>query len=213
MKKWLLALILLFGFFNVSLASGAEIVGRGQVIDGDSIVISGLRIRLHGIDAPEIKQVCTRAGSTYRCGEFAARALTNMTEGRTLRCEQKDIDRYKRIIAVCRTAETDLNAWMVRGGYAVAYRYYSSDYVSLENAAKSKGKGIWSGQFVMPWDWRRGTRLSSKGIRHSNNEKTPITKPKKYACCKICRKGQACGNSCISRRYTCRKSRGCACNQ
>jgi len=77
MKKWLLALILLFGFFNVSLASGAEIVGRGQVIDGDSIVISGLRIRLHGIDAPEIKQVCKRGGSTYLCGEIAARALTN----------------------------------------------------------------------------------------------------------------------------------------
>jgi len=213
MKGLLLASMALFAMIHAPIVSKAEIVGTARVIDGDTIVVGDLRIRLHGIDAPEIKQVCTRAGSTYRCGEFAARALTNMTEGRTLRCEQKDIDRYKRIIAVCRTAETDLNAWMVRGGYAVAYRYYSPDYVSLENAARSEGKGVWSGQFVMPWDWRRGTRLSSQGIRHSNNEKTPITKPKKYACCKICRKGQACGNSCISRRYTCRKPRGCACNQ
>ena len=205
--------MVLLGILHFSVAYGADIVGSARVIDGDTIVVRGLRIRLHGIDAPEINQVCTRAGLTYRCGEISAQALTKVVEGGTLQCEQKDIDRYKRIVAVCRIAETDINAWMVSGGHAVAYRHYSLDYASLENTAKATGEGIWSGRFVMPWDWRRGARLSPQATPGSNSDQTPITKSKKHACCKICRKGQACGNSCISRRYTCRKPPGCACNQ
>ena len=213
MKSLLLASILSLTMIHAPVVSKAEIVGTARVIDGDTIVVRGLRIRLHGIDAPEVNQVCTRAGSTYRCGETATQALTNVVGGRTLRCEQKDVDRYKRIIAVCRIAEIDINAWMVRDGHAVAYRYYSLDYASLENTARAMGKGIWLGRFVMPWDWRRGARLSTQAAPRSNSDQTPITKPKKHACCKICRKGQACGNSCISRRYTCREPPGCACNQ
>jgi endonuclease YncB( thermonuclease family) len=73
-------------------------------------------------------------------------------------CEARDIDRYGRTIAVCSQDGVDLNSWMVEEGWAVAYRQYSRDYVGEEANARRAGRNIWSGSFVMPWDWRRGAR-------------------------------------------------------
>ena len=140
-------------------ATANELNGVASVIDGDTVEIRGTRIRLHGIDAPESRQLCTRpSGQSWRCGQQAALALSDRIGRRSVSCVARDTDRYGRIIAVCSQDGIDLNAWMVAEGWAVAYRRYSLDYASAETEAQSAGRNIWSGTFVMPWDWRRGAR-------------------------------------------------------
>jgi len=140
-------------------ATANELNGVASVIDGDTVEIRGTRIRLHGIDAPESRQLCTRpSGQSWRCGQQAALALSDRIGRRSVICVARDTDRYGRTIAVCSQDGIDLNAWMVAEGWAVAYRQYSRDYVLADTEARSAGRNIWSGTFVMPWDWRRGAR-------------------------------------------------------
>ncbi len=140
------------------------LTGIPTVIDGDTIDIHGQRIRLHGIDAPESKQVCISGGKKYRCGQKAALALSDRIGRRSLTCRAKDTDRYGRVIAVCFKGQEDLNGWLVSEGLAVAYRRYSQDYVAHEARAQSMSAGLWAGEFIMPWDWRRGNRLASERV-------------------------------------------------
>ena len=72
-----------------------------------------------------------------------------------MRCEERDIDRYERIVAVCYGGSVDLNEQMVRLGLALAYRRYSLDYVEAEEEAQADGAGMWHGEFVPPWEWRK----------------------------------------------------------
>ena len=118
-----------------------------------------LRIRLHGIDAPESAQTYRAGGKTWPCGAAARRALRERIAGWPVECAERDRDRYGRIVAVCRVDGADLNAWMVSQGWAVAYRKYSTDYVSHETSAKAARRGLWRGEFVEPSRWRRGERL------------------------------------------------------
>jgi len=148
-----------------------SIVGVASVIDGDTIEVHGARIRMHGIDAPESRQECIRADSTsWRCGQQAALALADRIGRLPVTCRRTDTDHYGRMIAICFKGEEDLNAWMVAGGWAVAYRRYSRDYVRLEEHAKTAGTGIWSSQFVMPWDWRRGQRIVARDVASERPE-------------------------------------------
>ena len=181
----------------VAFPAVADVTGKARVVDGDTIHISETKIRLHGIDAPELKQICTAGRTEWACGQAATKALIDAIDGHDVTCRGGKRDRYKRLIAVCYVGKTDLNAKMVRTGWALAYRKYSRDYVDAEASAKKDGVGLWRGQFVAPWEWRRGKRQTSKVQK---------------SCCKICRKGKACGNSCIRRTYTCRKLQGCACD-
>ena len=147
-----------------TLNSGAiaeTITGRASVIDGDTLEIHGQRIRLFGIDAPESGQSCVIGGKAWRCGHRASFALADRIDSRTISCEQKDRDRYNRIVAVCHSGNEDLNGWMVSKGWAMAYRQYSPNYISHEDNALRSKVGIWQGDFVAPWDWRRGKRLSN----------------------------------------------------
>ncbi len=140
---------------TTAIAKGTVLQGTVSVIDGDTLDLHGQRIRLHGIDAPESKQTCTREGETWRCGQAAALALAERIGRQSVACEQRDIDRYKRIVAICRLGAEDLNAWMVRSGWAMAYRQYSKDYIDDEMMARDAKAGIWTGEFQAPWDWRR----------------------------------------------------------
>ncbi len=135
------------------------LVGRASIIDGDTIEIQGKRIRLFGIDAPESRQVCQdEDGHDYRCGQRATSALSNRIGGQTVSCDQRDIDRYGRIVAVCQAGGEDLNGWLVSEGLAVAYTRYSVRYVPAEIRARFTGRGIWAGDFMEPEAWRRRNR-------------------------------------------------------
>ena len=145
----------------------ADITGKPRVIDGDTIEIAGERIRLHGIDAPESKQTCTdKDGKEWRCGQDATFALANLIQNHWITCKGDGRDRYGRLIAVCFAGPYDLNAMMVQRGWALAYRRYSSEYVDEEADAKANKDGLWRGEFVPPWEWRRGKRLpETTGMR------------------------------------------------
>lgn len=134
------------------------ITGNASVIDGDTIEIHGTRIRLFGIDAPESGQSCSAQGKNFRCGQRAALALADEIGNQVVNCQVKDRDRYGRVVAVCLAGGEDINAWMVANGWALAYRNYSHDYVSQEERAAGSKIGMWQGEFVPPWDWRRSRR-------------------------------------------------------
>ena len=139
-------------------SAAADIMGQATVIDGDTIEMHGRHIRLFGIDAPEAPQTCTASGKPYLCGQQAALALADHIGRRMVSCEERDIDRYGRIVAICFAGGDDLGGWLVEHGWALAYRRYSVAYVGLERAAESAGRGIWRGEFVTPWEWRKGIR-------------------------------------------------------
>ena len=142
----------------------ADMTGQATVIDGDTIDIHGTRIRLHGIDAPESGQHCYIDGKRWRCGQRAALALADKIDHRPVTCQERDRDRYGRVVAVCRVAGQDLGAWLVGNGLALAYRRYSTAYVPHEDAARTAKAGMWQGAFVPPWDWRHGDRLEATAI-------------------------------------------------
>lgn len=141
------------------------IVGRASVIDGDTLEIHGTRIRLHGIDAPESDQLCSVGRKKSRCGQKSALALADKIGSRTVSCDPRDVDRYNRVVAVCSAGGEDLNAWMVASGWAIAYRYYSTDYIQQEEKASASKLGIWQGDFVPPWEWRQGERLAGNEVQ------------------------------------------------
>jgi len=133
--------------------SGAVTVTK--ISDGDSLRSGRLKIRLHGIDAPELKQTCQGAdGDDWPCGEASRAALAGMVD-RPLQCELRDVDRYGRLIMRCLAGETDIAEQLVSQGLALAYRRYSQDYVTAEQDAARAGRGMWQGRFEAPWDWRR----------------------------------------------------------
>ncbi len=152
--------VLLLVFLSILAAPvfAQDISGIPTVIDGDTIDIDGQRIRLHGIDAPESKQICTEGKIEWYCGKEATAALTLLIQGRQTDCWKTDTDRYGRTVAVCLTADKYLNALMVSGGHAVAYSKYSKAYVPLEQIARKEKRGLWKGKFVFPWNWRKGVR-------------------------------------------------------
>lgn len=136
-------------------ASGNSLSGIAKVIDGDTLKILGTRIRLFGIDSPEKGQICRKSDVKYNCGKQATAALSKKISGSKIFCFKEDIDRYGRIVGICKLNEIDLNAWMVRGGWALAYRRYTNRYTDEENLARKAKVGIWQGQFEKPWEWRR----------------------------------------------------------
>src|SRR6266404_6378373 len=145
--------------------AAADIIGQASVIDGDTIEIHGQRIRLFGIDAPEHDQLCEAGGAQYRCGQKAALALADQIGKQAVDCAPRDVDQYGRVVAVCSAAGEDLNAWMVRHGWALAYRHYSTAYVPDEDAAHLAGVGMWRGTFDAPWDWRQGKRQGAAQVQ------------------------------------------------
>lgn len=128
-----------------------------KVVDGDSLRSGPLKIRLHGIDAPERKQTCRTAGGVeWPCGTAATDTMKTII-GTTpqLACTLIDVDRYGRLVMRCRADGADIAETLVAEGLALAYRRFSEDYVAAERAAERAKRGMWQGRFETPWDWRR----------------------------------------------------------
>ena len=133
-----------------------EILGSvPRIVDADTLDVAGQKVRLQGIDAPESAQSCRQAGGRrYQCGEHATQALRTRIGPGAVTCTIEGRDRYLRALGICYAADgTDLNAWLVRQGHALAYRKYSTTYVPQEDQAKAAQAGLWAGAFVPPWDW------------------------------------------------------------
>ena len=126
--------------------------------DGDSFSLSGEEIRLWGIDAPEFFQTCRDpAGKEYPCGRQAKEYLQGLIEQHAVRCESTTRAKNEtRIVARCFIGADDLGQQMVRGGWAVEYRYFSKGaYTAAELEAKNSHRGLWAGTFQNPRDWRK----------------------------------------------------------
>ena len=126
-----------------------------RIVDGDTIHIDKIKYRLHGIDAPEIKQLCKINEKSYKCGIKSKEFLVSLIGNKRVRCVHKDIDRYKRIVAECFVDNINLNKELVKGGWALAYTEYSRDYVADEHFAKKNNLGMWKGKFIEPKKWRK----------------------------------------------------------
>ena len=133
--------------------------GEARAIDGDTLQVGATRLRLHGVDAPELRQTCEDSvGEAWGCGRRAASELAAAVAGGEVQCISRERDRYQRLIATCWAAGRDVGQSLVAHGWAVAYRRFSVDYVSEENLARYLTQGMWAGQFEMPWDWRQARR-------------------------------------------------------
>jgi endonuclease YncB( thermonuclease family) len=139
----------------------ADVTGAATVIDGNTIEIGGERIRLFGIDAPEMAQICAtrRKGNRFNCGVAAAERLRKLTERKTLACKGDARDEQGALLARCFVGRIDINEQMVINGWALAYRRESLDYIRAEQAARATDEGMWKARFVPPWEWREGKRL------------------------------------------------------
>ena len=163
MRKIIFVLILIS---NTTLYA-QEIVGLPRVVDGDTIHIGEYKFRLEGIDAPEMRQQCKKesfkisflVGFTfykdYSCGRVSKEKLITKINTSEIKCISSSKDRYKRYIATCFKGKTNLNQWMVRNGFAIAYRRYSKKYVPDEVFAKENKLGLWQGKFMEPEKWRK----------------------------------------------------------
>jgi len=137
-----------------------EIVGRPQVIDGNTLDFSGRVIRLAGIDAPELAQTCRAAGQDWPCGKEARWAAINRIHPHWVTCVERGRAPDGAALALCYLAglgQHELNAWLVARGWALGA---SGAYAAEQAAARAAGKGLWRGQFVPPAEWRQGKRLT-----------------------------------------------------
>lgn len=146
-----LFLYLFFGILIFSSANSDLLI----VTDGDTIRIGDERIRFSGIDAPEIKQTCIYQEIEFKCGEFSKNLLIEKISNQEVSCIRESTDQYGRTLAECFVGKESLSSYLVREGYAFAYRKYSDKFIPDEEYAQSKGNGMWSMDFMFPWDFRK----------------------------------------------------------
>lgn len=126
-----------------------------KVVDGDTIHIGKTKYRFHGIDAPEMSQVCMKDNKNIKCGVVAKDKLLEKIGSQKVTCKQEAIDRYKRIVAECFVNNESLSGYLVKNGYAFAYRKYSKKFIEDEEYAKKNKLGLWAMNFQYPWDYRK----------------------------------------------------------
>ena len=126
-----------------------------KITDGDTIKINGEKIRFSGIDTPELNQTCAKEGIKNSCGLTAKQILIDKIVDNKVKCIKEGKDRYKRILAECFVNNESLSRYLVRSGYAFAYRKYSKKFIIDEDYARVNKLGMWSMEFEYPWDFRR----------------------------------------------------------
>ena len=126
-----------------------------KIIDGDTIHLNNEKIRFTGIDTPELKQTCKKNSEIIYCGIEARQLLVDKIGKDKVICVREGKDRYKRTLAECFVNDLSLSRYLVREGYAFAYRKYSKKFINDEDFAKKNNMGMWSMNFEYPWDWRK----------------------------------------------------------
>lgn len=156
-------LVFLCGFLTLGPVTAEAQQGIARVVDGDTLHVGQTRVRLHGIDAPELDQTCMARNAAWGCGLWARRELAARVEGRHLSCEAVDRDVYGRIVAKCFLGGEDIGRALVRDGVALAYRKYSWDYDLEEKSAAVAGIGLHGAQVRNPAVVRQERRAPSGG--------------------------------------------------
>ena len=149
LKKLLAIVVLGLLWCNISFADSL------RVVDGDTIVLNGEKIRFSGIDTPELKQTCMNGDEKTFCGKSAKMLLIKKIGNETPVCISEGKDAYKRTLAECFVNGESLSSYLVRSGYAFAYRKYSKKFIKDEEFAKENKLGMWSMKFQYPWDFRK----------------------------------------------------------
>jgi endonuclease YncB( thermonuclease family) len=141
--------------------TGPALVGRATAIDGDTLRLGSVRVRVRGLDAPELDQTCTRPdGTNWSCGVDAKQQLAARLKSGPIECARHGRDVYGRTLATCTAGGADLGAEIVGSGWAVS----DGAYVSEASEARLQQLGIWSGTFAQPVDWRRSHGNDQPGI-------------------------------------------------
>ena len=126
-----------------------------KITDGDTIRINGEKIRFSGIDTPELRQTCLKKGIQIPCGIAAKQILIDKIADNKIVCIREGKDQYKRTLAECFVNNESLSSYLVKSGYAFAYRRYSKKFITDEDFARTNKIGMWSMEFDYPWDWRK----------------------------------------------------------
>lgn len=165
-----LAFLALVALIAAKLNDRPDIRYRGafHAADGDSLVLDGERMRLDGIDAPELSQTCERAGHDWACGRQAQHTLQQLISDNSTQCGGNERDRYGRLLVMCQNNAGNINARMVASGMAVSYGSYRQE----EGQARAQKLGLWAGRFDMPRDVRDQARHESSGLRRLIGEWT-----------------------------------------
>ena len=146
-----ISICLIFFFLTYNDVKSYEI----KIIDGDTIHLNNEKIRFTGIDSPELKQTCNKNSEIIYCGIKAKQLLIDKIGKNNITCIREGKDQYKRTLAECFVNDLSLSRFLVREGYAFAYRKYSKKFIEDENFAKNNNMGMWSMKFEYPWDWRK----------------------------------------------------------
>ena len=146
-----ISICLIFFFLTYNDVKSIEV----KVIDGDTIHLNGEKIRFTGIDTPELKQTCNKDNKIILCGIEARKLLIDKISDNNVKCKREGKDQYKRTLAECFVNNLSLSSYLVRKGYAFAYRKYSKKFIDDENYARENNLGMWSMNFEYPWDYRK----------------------------------------------------------
>jgi endonuclease YncB( thermonuclease family) len=169
-KTFALSLLLLSSTVT---AQAADLTGIPKIRDGDQVTIGGARIRLFGIDAPSLDQLClSPKGDRWTCGVAARDALIQHAGSKSWTCHTLRTDKSGRPVAKCEVDGEDIQQWMVKSGWALAYVRASHAYDADEKAARDAKVGLWQGAFIAPWDWQ---------VRDKKTSILGATKPPKDA--------------------------------
>ena len=148
--------ILIFYFFSsIFFLTNNLFASHVTVVDGDTIKFGDIKIRFSGIDAPEINQICVASEGKVACGKISRDILITKVTNNKISCTDEGKDFYGRVLGECFVNGESLSRYLVREGFAFAYRKYSDKFISDEEYAKSNRLGMWSMKFQYPWDYRK----------------------------------------------------------
>jgi endonuclease YncB( thermonuclease family) len=178
-------LVRIFGLFVAVMAAPlhAQIMsGPATIIDGDTIDMTGTRIRLLGIDAPEAKQACTRNGVEWACGAEATATLTEIIGNQSLTCTAQGFDVDGRTLATCQTRMFEIGREAVRRGMAVLLDNAPDDYQEAAAVARQMNYGLWAAEFQQPADWRAANPAAVERVaRAESTQRTERAAPARPA--------------------------------